>query len=437
MAKGDSGRIAITAGGLILSVPASYVVHRVLSAWGVLDDISDGLGKWLKIHVPPATAGWTLAVIFVLALYGLILWKVWRPRHIHHGILAGSTTPIPSLEKQFLPAAPDQWMPFHEALRHLVYESQWGAKQPTVNDAIEFDKIVAPEVRERLARGEIAARGKLGLDNDALHRATEPIPQAFWVNAFLQPHGEIAMADGDRSFASTAGGSSGPAYRAIILRQQDVERVWPAHVIKGPTSLSHAVEHVRARIETEKPLVDRLSQEARERSAYEMRKLTGGIGDPVAFGARLLDDDANLEETQNGYSDEWNWRVAKQEGRTKIERDKPLGEALAYTGLGRWGGRFSDAAAQGIGAANVPLKKFEQLAYDGRLHVWGKSEQHRDLYEEIPREHWKNNQVEWFDLLRGKPKTEPRGQTSDLPYFDLMVSRAEFEEALPYVKQPD
>ena len=144
-----------------------------------------------------------------------------------------------------------------------------------------------------------------------------------------------------------------------------------------------------------------------------------------------------IDEAQDGYSEEFDWYAAKREGRTKIVRDKSLGEALAYSGLGHWGKQFVDAAAHGIGAANVPLKKFEQLAYDGRLHVWGKSDQHSDFYEEIPREHWKKNQVEWFDLLRGMPRTEPRGQTGDPPYYDLMVSRAEFEEAMPYVRQPD
>jgi hypothetical protein len=37
---------------------------------------------------------------------------------------------------------------------------------------------------------------------------------------------------------------------------------------------------------------DELIRKAAARTAYEMRKLTGGIGDPIAFGARLLDEDA-------------------------------------------------------------------------------------------------------------------------------------------------
>lgn len=98
MEKGDRGRIALTAGGLILSAPASYVVQRALGAWAVLDGISDGLGKWLKIHVPPATAGWTIALALVLALYGLLLWSVWRPRHVHDGGLKAGSAPVAATE---------------------------------------------------------------------------------------------------------------------------------------------------------------------------------------------------------------------------------------------------------------------------------------------------------------------------------------------------
>lgn len=282
-----------------------------------------------------------------------------------------------------------QWMPFHEALRYLIYDSQRADQQPAVKHEDEFNRVVSAEVRERLARGDIASRGQLGWDEQS-ERATEHIAAEYWTDAFFLPFGTIALADGQDAVCKQGGG--GATYRGVVLRKSDVENTWPRRSGIGLTPLALCVEDLRAKIASEK--------------------------------APSADD----------YSDEWNWRVAKHEGRTRIERDKSLGEALAYTGLGRWGGRFSDAAAQGIGAANLPLKKFEQLAYDGRLHVWGKSEQHRDLYEEIPRKHWKNNQVEWFDLLRGKPKTGPRGQTSDLPYYDLMVSRAEFEAVMPHVR---
>lgn len=74
-------QVATTVGVGILTAPASYVAQRVLGAWGVLDDISDALGVWLRINVSPEAAGWTIALVLVLGFYGLVLWRVWRPKH--------------------------------------------------------------------------------------------------------------------------------------------------------------------------------------------------------------------------------------------------------------------------------------------------------------------------------------------------------------------
>ena len=88
-----------------MAAPASYVVQRALEVWGVLDAISDALGSWLKINVPPAVAGWTIALIFVLAIYSLILWRVWRPRHIHHLPIQAETKPVATATAIKIPAA--------------------------------------------------------------------------------------------------------------------------------------------------------------------------------------------------------------------------------------------------------------------------------------------------------------------------------------------
>lgn len=399
--------LVVLAGGFITLVAALAPTYPGVKKWGE---------DWFTKLEPIVTAPWflLLCVILLLGYSAALVWTS-QPVSEHERIRRESlkrkqdvvlglinpqreTDYAEATRKNELAAKRAQtrhslndWIPFHEALRYLVYQSQWGANQPAVKEDKEFDRLVGSEVRERLARGDVAARGKLGIESDALQRATEPIPAEFWVTAFLQPYGEIALADDNRSVAAKSGGG-GPAYRCIILRKTDVESVWPRRTGEGLPPLAFSVEDIIAK--------------------------TG------------LEESSPADE----FSEEWSWQAAKQEGRIKVERDKPLGEALAYAGLGRWGARFIDAAAQGIGTANVPLKKFEQLAYDGRLRVWGKSERHRDLYEEIPREHWKNNQVEWFDLLRGEPRTEPRGQVKESPYYDLMVSRAEFEDVLPYIK---
>jgi hypothetical protein len=79
-----AGRIGTTVIGAVAAAPISYVVGRAVEKWGVLDPTADVVGSWLKINVPPGAVGWTLAILLFAAFYGLILWKVWRPRHVYH-----------------------------------------------------------------------------------------------------------------------------------------------------------------------------------------------------------------------------------------------------------------------------------------------------------------------------------------------------------------
>jgi len=106
MARTLKRRVVITVVGAIASAPFSYIVKRVLGAWGILDNISDALGRWLKLSVPPDAAGWSLALIACLGFYGLLLWRVWRPRDIHHPPIIPQAAPIASQEARFSPATP-------------------------------------------------------------------------------------------------------------------------------------------------------------------------------------------------------------------------------------------------------------------------------------------------------------------------------------------
>ncbi len=84
MTKQNIGPIGISVFGAVVSAAVSYAIKRALGVWGVLDDISDATGKYLKLHVPPAFAGWTIALIIMLGLYAVLLWRVWHVRHVHH-----------------------------------------------------------------------------------------------------------------------------------------------------------------------------------------------------------------------------------------------------------------------------------------------------------------------------------------------------------------
>jgi hypothetical protein len=137
------------------------------------------------------------------------------------------------------------------------------------------------------------------------------------------------------------------------------------------------------------------------------------------------------QPVKSEFEDEWDYITAKERGE-HIKRDKPLNEALAYAARGQWDANYFDVVSAGEDREAEQLRRFQQAAYDGKLRVWGKRQAHADLYEEIPRNHWRENRVEWFDLLRGKPRTEPRGQAGEPAFYDLMVSRAEIERELPY-----
>src|SRR5262245_50723440 len=81
--RGDK-RIGVSFAGILVSGVLSYIVQQCLGSWGVFDGMSEAAGKYFKAHVSPGVAGWTVALLIFASLYGVILWRVWRPRNIHH-----------------------------------------------------------------------------------------------------------------------------------------------------------------------------------------------------------------------------------------------------------------------------------------------------------------------------------------------------------------
>jgi hypothetical protein len=82
-------RLLISLGVLLITLPLNYSGQRALREWGILDSVAIGLGDWLKIHIAPEQAAWTVAVIISLAAYGLVLWLIWR--HYRRPLLVGAT----------------------------------------------------------------------------------------------------------------------------------------------------------------------------------------------------------------------------------------------------------------------------------------------------------------------------------------------------------
>lgn len=113
------------------------------------------------------------------------------------------------------------------------------------------------------------------------------------------------------------------------------------------------------------------------------------------------------------------------------QRDATLAEGLAYAEFGDWGRTFFDAAAKAANHANEQLERFRQLAHDGTVTVWGKRREN-GIFETIPRDHWTDHNIEWFDLLRGNARTENVMHTTPNPFLEIMVSRTQFEKEWPH-----
>jgi hypothetical protein len=123
------------------------------------------------------------------------------------------------------------WVSLHRAFQYLVYESEWAQKQPSVSTSDEFDQLVSQEFREILARGQVRARGRKGTSPNGDNRVTELISGDFWVTAYTQPHGEIALQDDDRCIALIPRTKHG--FHAIVIHAGDLEAAWPRFRTQG------------------------------------------------------------------------------------------------------------------------------------------------------------------------------------------------------------
>ena len=142
------------------------------------------------------------------------------------------------------------WWPLHQALNYLVYASNWADTQVEASNRNDFDKRVMVEFLERLARGDIEARGKLGWATESRDRATENINADFWVTAFIRPFGEIVLASPDTQGTAGSNGTSDVCYQGIIVRKEQVEAAWPPRTGSSTelTALARMVEPLRAQI---------------------------------------------------------------------------------------------------------------------------------------------------------------------------------------------
>jgi hypothetical protein len=142
------------------------------------------------------------------------------------------------------------WVPLHEALNYLVYESDWAFRRKLPENKREFDKIVSDEFLEALARGEIQSRGKKGKGFSNDNSTTESIPVDYWITAFIQPHGEIVLASENQGAAGNP--KLGYTYRNIVIDMASVKQRWPKSQSIGLSPVAQFCEPLRNTLAAEK-----------------------------------------------------------------------------------------------------------------------------------------------------------------------------------------
>ncbi len=144
-----------------------------------------------------------------------------------------------------------EWWTLHRALRYLVYESTWGSSQAYPASENDFDALVSQEFVEALARGEVRSRGKKGIAFSNDQRTTEPIHADYWITGFVQPYGEIVLADDTRCVAGNP--SENFTFRGVVVDSNDLKRRWPLSQSELVPPLAIFCEALRSKIEMEKP----------------------------------------------------------------------------------------------------------------------------------------------------------------------------------------
>jgi hypothetical protein len=129
----------------------------------------------------------------------------------------------------------------------------------------------------------------------------------------------------------------------------------------------------------------------------------------------------------------------------EVRRDVSLVEAIDRAFLGRWEklsrnaeGFFDLTTAEYQTLHDIAVKEVQQFAFDGDLPMWGHKNT-PDVLELIPKQCWKENYVDWFGYVRGRPeelctKIWVPGHNERQEWKNLWTSRIAVDRLWPPVK---
>jgi hypothetical protein len=219
--------------GAIISAIVGLIAREVLQAWGVLDPFSEWLGGWLKMHVSPPQAGWTVAGIVTLAAYAALLWLVWKRHRIPQTANVALVGALKSSATNQRDAGPDRYMTAYEVIHYIADDSKWGdevRRNPSGQISTRFGTINAErmpvleaqvEFKRVAEQGHIHAVGRFDGVGPHVH-----IPETYWMSATINP---FSLDNPDVSETMRAGPNPDGihTYKGVRIVREDVERAWP------------------------------------------------------------------------------------------------------------------------------------------------------------------------------------------------------------------
>jgi hypothetical protein len=244
-----TGRVATTVVGGVIAAPFSYMFGKIIEKWGILDPLADQIGEWLKVHVPAEAVSWTVGLLVFAALYGFLLWKVWRPRHIHHGelsITAGSAslageasrTPTGAKRKteaeplnRFFPPTVTQGPPrkardtrIAAALGYALngdWETPVGSSVLLVGSMSALDNAIET-FRQAAESGKLRTWGRT-----AEGGLIQVIDRNFWSDNTLDRSSIFGFFGGLAKTVPLDDGAADESFCDIRVNRAEVERIWP------------------------------------------------------------------------------------------------------------------------------------------------------------------------------------------------------------------
>jgi hypothetical protein len=244
-------KIAWSVMGAIASAVVGLVARVVFQTWGILDPFSERLGGWLKMHVTPMQAGWTVAGIVTFAAYAALLYFLWRSNRLPQ--LVGATSVKKSSTSLNFTAdvsgTKDTSQPdiaLNDAVNYIANDSKTIFDKPsrpeTPRDFPPGAKMAEFNTLEAQARRQLSDKINIGVMQSwgrrqinaegsvAFESSFREIPTTYWDDMKLDFHSAKYYNKNQQLSSQTlpiTGKTETYNWAGIALNRAQIEKLWP------------------------------------------------------------------------------------------------------------------------------------------------------------------------------------------------------------------